>query len=323
MKRLSPSHETILHDPAFFVGEQRAVLHRDLAFQRLEPLLHDLGSDSRVHVVHGHLVEAAVEESSFHSGGRRAGQRTLAGGDLHDPQCGLISGCDNCKVQRMLSRPRYQSFGTISPLQAEGRLDDLLCADLAKRKEKPCGGTRKYEAEGRSNGDAVHPARFTRFRPHRKPRSQRRGGFALVEATLALSLLTVVGLILLKLSLNVVYPRQYALQQVLSDAYMTFERARSERIPFENLVATNSPWPAYPAVSTETVEIGKLPGGKAVTGQVTRTRIADGDNYPIDGGTGNVASNPAAMKIWRVQSVLRYTISQRTYVKSRTLVRAQ
>ena len=223
----------------------------------------------------------------------------------------------------MLSRPRYQSLRTIAPFQAEGRFDNLLCPDLGKRKEKPCGGTRRRETEGHSSGDAVHPTSFSRFRPHRKPRSQRRGGFALVEATLALSLLTVVGLILLKLSLNVVYPRQYALQQVLSDAYMTFERARSERIPFENLVATDSPWPAYPTVSNETVEIGKLPGGKAVTGQVTRTRIADGGNYPIDGGTGTVASNPAAMKIWRVQSVLRYTISQRTYVKSRTLVRAQ
>ncbi len=228
----------------------------------------------------------------------------------------------------MLSGPRYQFFRTIAPAQSERWLDDLLCrgeiSGESSADEKACEGTRKHVAEDRSDGSALHPGRLPRFRVHRKPRSRfRRAGFALVEVTLAMSLLSVVGLILLKLSLNVVYPRQYALQQVLSDAYITFERARSERIPFENLVAADSPWPAYPAVSTETVEIGKLPGGKPVTGQVTRTRIADGDNYPIDGGTGNVASNPAAMKIWRVQSVLRYTISQRTYVKSRTLVRAQ
>ena len=140
---------------------------------------------------------------------------------------------------------------------------------------------------------------------------------------MALSLLSVVGLMLLKLSLNVVHPRQYALQQILSDSYLTFERAKAERVPFETLVSTTSPWPAYPAVATETVEIGKLPGGRAVTGIVTRTRIADTDNYPIDGGSGTVGSNPAAMKIWKVQSVLRYQISNRTYVKSRTLVRAQ
>lgn len=140
---------------------------------------------------------------------------------------------------------------------------------------------------------------------------------------MALSLLSVVGLLLLKLSLNVVHPRQYALQQILSSSYLTFERSRAERIPFENLLAIDSPWPAYPTVSTETVEIGKLPGGVAVSGVVTRTRIADAENYPVDGGTGTVAVNPAAMKVWRVQSILRYEISDRTYVKSRTLVRAQ
>ncbi|MBC7980488.1 MAG: hypothetical protein H7Y36_08000 [Armatimonadetes bacterium] len=131
------------------------------------------------------------------------------------------------------------------------------------------------------------------------------------------------SLLLLKLSLNVVHPRQYTLQQVLSDSYLTFERSRIERIPFENLVANDSPWPTYPTLSEENVQIGKLPGGVPVTGTVIRTRFSDSDNYPIDGGTGTVLTNPAAMKIWRVQSVLRYTISQRTYVKSRTMVRAQ
>ncbi len=140
---------------------------------------------------------------------------------------------------------------------------------------------------------------------------------------MAMSLLSVVGLLLMKLSLNVIHPRQYTLQQVLSDSYMTYERARAERIPFENLVALDSPWPAFPNVAQETVEIGRLPGGVPLTGVVTRTRIASSVNYPIDGGTGTVATNPAAMKIWRVQSVIQYKISKRTYHKSRTLVRSQ
>lgn len=140
---------------------------------------------------------------------------------------------------------------------------------------------------------------------------------------MAMSLLSVTGLLLLKLSLNVVHPRQFALQQILSDSYMTFERSKAERIPFESLVANGSPWPAYPTVSSESVEIGKLPGGRPVLGTVSRTRMPDSENYPIDGGTGTVAINPAAMRIWRVQSILRYEISGRTYVKSRTLVRAQ
>jgi hypothetical protein len=71
------------------------------------------------------------------------------------------------------------------------------------------------------------------------------------------------------------------------------------------------------------VVIGKLPGGATVTGTVHRTRIADTENFPIDGGTGTVSTNPAAMKIWRVQSILRYNISGRSYVKSRTMIRSQ
>ncbi len=140
---------------------------------------------------------------------------------------------------------------------------------------------------------------------------------------MAMSLLSVVGLLLLKLSLNVIYPRQYSLQQVLSDSYLTFERARAERIPFESLVALDSPWPAFPTTASEQVVIGKLPGGKSVTGTVIRTRIPAPENYPIDGGTGTVTVNPAAMKVWRVQSVLQYRIAERTYLKSRTLVRSQ
>ena len=71
------------------------------------------------------------------------------------------------------------------------------------------------------------------------------------------------------------------------------------------------------------MEIGRLPGNRPITGTITRTRRPDPGNYPIDGGTGTVDTNPAAMKIWAVQSVLSYKIGQRTYVKSRTVVRSQ
>ncbi len=146
----------------------------------------------------------------------------------------------------------------------------------------------------------------------------------LIEATAALSLLTIVGLILFMLTMNVITPRQYALQQVLSDAYLTFERAQAQRIPFETLVSEDdTPWPIFPEVATEDIEIGKLPGGTAIEGSVIRTRYPNETNYPVDGGTGDESTNPAAMEIWRVQSVLRYTIADRTYVKSRTVIRAQ
>lgn len=145
----------------------------------------------------------------------------------------------------------------------------------------------------------------------------------LVEAGISLSLLTTVGLLLMKLSLNVLQPRQWGLQQTVTDAYMTYERSYAERIPFEDLIANNSPWPAFPTVSTTSVEIGRLPGNRPIVATVTRTRVPDTGNYPIDGGSGTLATNPAAMKIWKVQSVVTYTIGTRNYAKSRTVLRSQ
>lgn len=161
------------------------------------------------------------------------------------------------------------------------------------------------------------------FNPLRKPR-RLQPGMVLIEATMAVGLLTVVGLILFTLTMNVITPRQYALQQVLSDSYLTFERAQAQRIPFESLVTEDETlWPVFPEVATEDVEIGRLPGGRVVEGTVIRTRYPDDTNYPMSGGSGTEVTNPAAMEIWRVQSVLRYSIADRTYVKSRIVIRAQ
>lgn len=135
--------------------------------------------------------------------------------------------------------------------------------------------------------------------------------------------MAVIGLVLLKLSLNVLAPRQWALQQALTDAYLTYERSWAERIPFERLTRNDSPWPAYPNISTETVEVGRLPGGRVVNGVVTRTRVADPTNAAVDGGSGTMATNPAGMVVWRAQSVLRFEVGGRSYLKSRTVIRIQ
>lgn len=145
----------------------------------------------------------------------------------------------------------------------------------------------------------------------------------LLEAMIALSILSLLGMVLLKISLNILHPRQWTLQQSLSDAYLTYERALAERIPFETLVGPSSPWPAYPATSTSTVTIGRLPGNVPVTANLVRTRFADPTNYPLDGGSGTTAINPAAIKVWKAQSVLTYTAGKRTYAKSRTVLRSQ
>jgi hypothetical protein len=150
----------------------------------------------------------------------------------------------------------------------------------------------------------------------------------LLEALASLTTLTVLGLVLLKLSLNILAPRQWIIRQTVTDAYMTFERAYAERIPFDDLVAAGSPWPLSTAsainrATTTNVEIGRLPGGVPILGTVTRTRFADPNNLPADGGTGTAATNPSAMRIYEAQCVLTYRVGNRTYAKSRTVVRSQ
>jgi len=159
--------------------------------------------------------------------------------------------------------------------------------------------------------------------PRRKPGCAAGRGFLLIEAALSMAILSIIGLILLKLSLNILHPRQWTMQQVLSDAYMTYERAYAERIPFNEAIDDDSPWPVFPAVAVEEVEIGRLPGGRPVMGTVTRTRTPDMNNFPIDGGTGSVETNPASMRVWRLQSVLAYEVGSRRYLKSRTVIRSQ
>jgi hypothetical protein len=145
----------------------------------------------------------------------------------------------------------------------------------------------------------------------------------LVEAAVSLSFLTMIGLIMLKLSLNILQPRQWVLYQTLSDAYMTYERAKAERVPFKILTGNASEWPVSPTTSASQVVIGQLPGGIPVTATVIRNRLPDPNNLVTDGGTGTTATNPANMKIWQVQSVLVYRIGARSYAKARTVIRSQ
>lgn len=202
-------------------------------------------------------------------------------------------------------------------MQSEWRFKEGLGRAVTGRQQQKCGGLCQYPES------PVHGGSLSIFHAFRKPGSLKRGMF-LVEATLSLSILTVIGLTLLKLSLNILEPRQWTMQQTVTDAYMTFERANAERIPFETLTSSASPWPLFPTTTTTTqLEIGRLPGNRPILGTITRTRVPDPGNYPIDGGSGNVTTNPAAMKIWQVQSVLTYQIGTRTYAKSRTVLRSQ
>jgi len=135
-----------------------------------------------------------------------------------------------------------------------------------------------------------------------------------------MALLTVLGLTLLKLSLNVTSPRQWTLQQSITDAYLTYEKSAAQRLPFADLTGAQSLWPAQPSVATTVVELGRLPGDTPIMGTVTRTRYADTNNL---GSGGDATTNPSGMEVWRFQSVIRYDLGGRTYLKSRTVVRSQ
>ena len=201
-------------------------------------------------------------------------------------------------------------------MQAEGWLQNSLATGPGG--PEPQGEDGEYQVP--DGGE--HSGRFPLFRRSRKPAGIRRGS-VLIETTIAMTMLSILGLALLKLSLNVTAPRQWTLQQTVTDAYMTFEKASAQRQSFDQLTSANSLWPVYPTLAATTVEMGKLPGGRPINGVVTRTRFADANNLPAKGGTGTALTNPASMEVWRFQSIIRYQVSGRSYLKSRTVVRSQ
>ena len=148
-------------------------------------------------------------------------------------------------------------------------------------------------------------------------------GSIIVELTVALAILTAIGLITLKGSLNLMEPRQWTVTQNMTDSYVSYEQAYAERVSFEEMTATDSAWPVYPSQTTTEVEVGKLPGGTPLTAMVTRTRIPDPNNLPAAGGTGTVLTNPSETETWQLQSHLVYKIVGKEYVKSRTVIRSQ
>ncbi len=316
MKRLSPSYELIFDQPLLLVGEQLAMFEGHLFAQFIEPGLHQIRSGFRVEIMDGEFVKLSAEKASLDRSCLGFGKEALFRIDSKNSQSGLLPGQGDRNIQGMSSRPNYQFFRRIAPMQTEGRLKYGLCRDGTCREEE------KQRDRSPEVKQPTHGGTFKSFLGFRKARSRRRG-MLLVEAGISLSILTFIGLMLLKLSLNILTPRQWGLQQTLTDAYMTYERAYAERVPFEDLLANNSPWPAFPSTSATSVEIGRLPGNTPILGTVTRTRIPDAGNYPMDGGTGTVATNPAAMKVWKVQSVITYSVGSRNYAKSRTVLRAQ
>lgn len=133
----------------------------------------------------------------------------------------------------------------------------------------------------------------------------------------------VLAFLSLKASMGVATSQQWTVMQTLTDACLTREVALGSRLPFDEIKGDSSPWPVYPSMDTSTVTVGRMPGGKAVTATLKRTRRPVLTNLADGGGIGDQTSNPASMEGWKIQSLLIYKVGQRDYVKSRTTLRVR
>ena len=271
------------------------------------------------------VVKADLEQSPVHEPGLQptgivSGKGSLGGRHLQDFQLGVLSGKPDGLVEFFPYSPVDKSSRRIPPVQSKGRLQRFCSPEHRNtvNNQKP--------ADQKSSHPVVDLIPYTlQLKTASSPNSHRlsRRGSVLIEAIVALTLLLVVSLVVLKGTMNILAPRQWTMVQNVSDAYLSYEKAYAQRIPFETLTDASSPWPAYPAKSEKTVTLGTLPGGRTLSGNVIRTRVPDENNFPAHGGSATLSTNPAEMQTWILQSHVTYKISGREYVKSRTIVRTQ
>ena len=145
--------------------------------------------------------------------------------------------------------------------------------------------------------------------------------FSLVEITLAVALLTAVSVMLLKASIQISAMQSSAAMQSLTDAYLSRETALASRLPFEDLVSAESPWPLYPESSVTEVMIGRYPGGREIRVSLIRSRDPDLNNLDTSGGAGTLLTNPARSEAWKARSIISYQVAGRDYHKARTILR--
>jgi len=307
MEREGPGGELLFDTPLLLVCGEFPVFGHQLLAGFIEPLFDVVDGTSGFSVVDGDLDESPLDESSFDRTGLGGGKATGDGTNLEDPEVGFFSRHVDLNVEFVPSRPIQQLVGRVAPLESERWFQDGLSTE--------CRG----HDQPAKNKKFRHAGIMARSRSRNKVRR----GSILIEATYALTFLTGLSLVLLKLAISVTAPRQWTLQQSITDAYLTYEKAYAQRLPFSELLGGDSPWPAFPSKAESNVELGKLPGGEAISAKVIRTRTPDSNNLPIDGGSGSELTNPAGMKVWKFQSLLIYEVGDREYVKSRTVVRSQ
>lgn len=145
----------------------------------------------------------------------------------------------------------------------------------------------------------------------------RANGSVLLEVSIAMGVAALVALMMMKASLLALSNNQWTIMQTLTDAYLTRETALSNRVPVGDLTAENSLWPDQesdePPQSEQTVEIGRLAGGRAVTARLIRFRM---NETPAE-------TSDVALAVWRLHSVLSYSVGGKEYLKSRSTLRTQ
>jgi len=299
---------------------ERAVPMRENLLQLCELSADERACSPGIGVVKSNLKELPVHETCFQRSGIMPRESSLGRGYQQNFQSGLISGSLHRLVQFRSRGPVHQTSRRIPPTQPKGRLQRIC------RTQNGCRVKHQKSADQESShpyGDSIPYRSQLKSGSRRDAPLRAQRGSVLIEAIVALTLLSVASLVVLKGTMNILAPRQWTMVQNVSDAYLTFEKAYAQRIPFEELTNSSSPWPVYPARSEAAVTLGTLPGGRTLSGNVIRTRIPDENNLPSHGGSGTASTNPAEMQTWRLQSHVTYTISGREYVKSRTIVRTQ
>lgn len=133
---------------------------------------------------------------------------------------------------------------------------------------------------------------------------------------MALGAAVLLALLMLKASMLSISGNEWISMQTLTDSVLTRETAMANRVPFSEIAATTSLWPDVAggvALTPQTVELGKIMGGTAVTGELTRFRVNEADPLQPE----------VNLSVWRLHSIIRYNVGGNDYVKSSSTLRVQ
>jgi hypothetical protein len=149
---------------------------------------------------------------------------------------------------------------------------------------------------------------------YRRSQRSRQRGSLLIEISAALALTMALALLIMRASLLSISGNQWTVMQTLTDAYLSRETALANRLPFADLTGEESSWPNLAAdpVPEQTVTLGHIAGGQAVTGTLKRFRTAEANTVA-----------EAQLAVWRLHSILSYKVGSQEYVKSRSTLRLQ